>query len=1241
MKKLSIYIGMFLALSHPIYSQVTPGSIIDETIDNYLATPADGHLKTVPVVVLRYLPTVDGINIDVSKSPDYYDLGYITLNQLKANIDKYLAGLKFSLEEGSKFHGYKDPAAVPYLGYKVLKFWTIYDQVPISTSYQLSTEQGFPVFEPDFIQIYNDFGLQQYIETNGVEEIWIWFGGLDAGLPSYDPEIHFPENFVAGPESNMASPVTGDISNSARFPNDIPIASKTAVVYCYNFRRTQAEAVHNHGHQLESIYKYAAAQQDGNENIFVHDFCGWGINYSSPPLGRVGDCHHPPNMTIEYQYLNPTLVESDIEDWEPAVGPKKWVNVNTWANLNYSWPAGYIFPQLTESQWYIYWMQNMPGYGSSIPYNSNYMTNWWQFTSDWDSCITHNVGLYAPTHGQVAINTDNASPNGSAMLDVKASDRGLLIPRISTVVRNQIPSPATGLLIYNSTTNQLNYFNGSSWVQLESDFITSTVGTISQVGGISINNSPNASPSNAAMLDIDNPSRGILIPRTTPNSITAPATGLIIYNTDAKLLSYFNGSQWTTLCANSTGVSGATGSQSSVGVSINAGRSIPHHSSALDLTAVNMGILIPRLTNAQRDAIHPVLGLIIYNVSGNDIEFYNGSAWYRLVANSLESPTAGVHVPSLSQIIWKWNTVSGATGYKWNTTNDYASATNMGTSTTKTETGLTSGTSYARYVWAYSTCSSAPLTLTQVTSVCPCASYPTITYGGKTYNTVQIGSQCWFRENLNIGSRINGNQNQTNNQIIEKYCYLDNEANCNVYGGLYQWAEVVQYLNGATNTTSWNPAPAGNVQGICPMGWHLPTDIELAYLTTFLGESAGGKMKEKGTTHWNSPNSGATNLSGFTGLPGGDRSTNGCFYSLATHGNFWSASENSAIESWARHLGFDYENVARYGEGKTSGFSVRCLKDTIFAPTTITTSSVSDITQTSAAGGGNITSDGGAAVTARGVCWSTSSNPTTVNNHTNVGGGNGAFVSSIIGLNPHTQYFVKAYATNNTGTVYGNEVSFTTLSLWSCGQAITDLRNGKTYQTVQIGNQCWMAENLNLGFRINGSINQENNSTVEKYCSLDNESNCDVYGGLYQWSEAVQYLNGATNTTSWSPAPTGNVQGVCPTGWHLPNDSELTALTSFLGGINVAGGRMKETGTTHWALPNTGATNSSGFTGLPGGDRSTNSCFYSLTTRGSFWSATENSATKAWERHLGFNYESVARYGEDKTYGFSVRCIKN
>jgi uncharacterized protein (TIGR02145 family) len=212
----------------------------------------------------------------------------------------------------------------------------------------------------------------------------------------------------------------------------------------------------------------------------------------------------------------------------------------------------------------------------------------------------------------------------------------------------------------------------------------------------------------------------------------------------------------------------------------------------------------------------------------------------------------------------------------------------------------------------------------------------------------------------------------------------------------------------------------------------------------------------------------------------------------------------------------------------------------------------------------------------------------------------------------------------------------------NCG---TVTYSGQTYTSVIIGMQCWMTQNLNIGVAVPGSQNQTNNGTIEKYCYGNVAANCDVYGGMYQWAEMVQYLNGATNSTSWNPVPTGNVQGICPAGWHLPTDAEWTILTNFLGGESVAGGAMKEAGNMHWELPNTGATNSSGFTGLPGGGRwyGLGTTFQGLSTNGLFWSATElvSFPSKAWILSIFSNNASVIKTLDNKRAGASVRCLQD
>ena len=213
-----------------------------------------------------------------------------------------------------------------------------------------------------------------------------------------------------------------------------------------------------------------------------------------------------------------------------------------------------------------------------------------------------------------------------------------------------------------------------------------------------------------------------------------------------------------------------------------------------------------------------------------------------------------------------------------------------------------------------------------------CPGTPTVNYGGKTYHTAQIGYQCWFKENLNIGTLLvpyPWNIQQTNNGVIEKFCYGNLESNCDIYGGLYQWAEMVQYLNGASNIVSWNPVPTGNVRGICPSGWHIPSDAEWTKLDTLLnGRSiAGGKLKETEFAHWLSPNTGASNCSKFTALPGGMRYNTGDFFNLNKMSYFRSSTESQPGYSWTWYLFYDSEHAVRDSPNKSFGYSVRCLKD--------------------------------------------------------------------------------------------------------------------------------------------------------------------------------------------------------------------------------------------------------------------------------------------------------------------------
>jgi len=203
-----------------------------------------------------------------------------------------------------------------------------------------------------------------------------------------------------------------------------------------------------------------------------------------------------------------------------------------------------------------------------------------------------------------------------------------------------------------------------------------------------------------------------------------------------------------------------------------------------------------------------------------------------------------------------------------------------------------------------------------------CPGLPAVTYMGQTYNTLLAGTQCWLRENLNSGVRIDGTQEQTDNGIIEKYCYDNNINNCNIYGGLYQWYEIMQY--------DFTPG----IQGICPKNWHLPTKDEWDTLITFLGGLiAGGKMKtpgtiEGGTGLWIEPNIGATNESGFSALPAGHRyRVDGLSYGLGANCEWWSSSESYLGFAWMHYIYNDHETIQYWGWFMNEGLSVRCVYD--------------------------------------------------------------------------------------------------------------------------------------------------------------------------------------------------------------------------------------------------------------------------------------------------------------------------
>jgi uncharacterized protein (TIGR02145 family) len=328
----------------------------------------------------------------------------------------------------------------------------------------------------------------------------------------------------------------------------------------------------------------------------------------------------------------------------------------------------------------------------------------------------------------------------------------------------------------------------------------------------------------------------------------------------------------------------------------------------------------------------------------------------------------------------------------------------------------------------------------------------------------------------------------------------------------------------------------------------------------------------------------------------------------------------------------------------------------------ISTLAVTEVTATTAISGGEITSDGGGEITSKGIVWSTSPNPT-FEQHTGItveGAGTGLFQSTLTGLTQNTTYYLKAYANNSAGAAYGSQAQFTTELDGVSGQpcpgspTVSDI-DGNIYNTVLIGNQCWIKENLKTTkYRDGTSIEYPGSdneawyfNTTGAYAWFGNDTSWkDSYGALYNWY-AVNYTN-----------------GLCPKGWHVPSDDEWAQLIDYLAAQgfpnsnvpNGAGNALKScrqvnsplggdcNSTEHPRWDSHGARHGFdeyGFSGLPSGIRTFSGTFAFIGDFGWWWSSTEIHSVNAWYRYLNNSNDQVTRYNDNKTYGYAVRCLKD
>jgi uncharacterized protein (TIGR02145 family) len=292
---------------------------------------------------------------------------------------------------------------------------------------------------------------------------------------------------------------------------------------------------------------------------------------------------------------------------------------------------------------------------------------------------------------------------------------------------------------------------------------------------------------------------------------------------------------------------------------------------------------------------------------------------------------------------------------------------------------------------------------------------------------------------------------------------------------------------------------------------------------------------------------------------------------------------------------------------------------------TITTNSVTTITRTTAVSGGNISSNGGYVILARGIVWNKTGNPAvgTDSSRTDASMTTGSYTLNVGNLNSGITYYVRAYATNAVGTAYGNELSFTT-------QPVFDTI-GNQYTTITINGKEWFRENLKTTKYATGTdiLNVTENASWFNLVSgqgawanyANDGSNDAIYGKLYNWYAV------------------SDVKGLCPTGWHVATDPDWTSLTANYGLDAAAGNELKSK--TLWTIGNAN-TNISLFGALPGGGRSPGG-FGDINDKGFWWTSTPDPSDtdKAYVRSMQYNFDTVLRNTESNKYGFSVRCVKN
>ncbi len=424
--------GSLISISTNVRSTFLPS---DLSPLGSLATPANGFVAKIPVAIVRYLPTSNGTSLDSSIAG-----ASTALTTVKSNLDTVEQNLKFMLESGSRFRAYKTPPAppAPSLGYEVVKIINIYEPIPNGIK---GATAG--TYYPDYKQILERIDAASLVNTQNVKEIWI---------ESYSTtSTSFERPLVE--DANMSSQLTGDVTNNARRNDDLPIYNKSYTIYGIDLTNPFKVAARAHASQFETLFTYANKNHDGDTTMFARSFQGLDeagtiLPNTTNNYGRVGKSTRPTNTATELDFDNATSTQSDITDWNAIDPPPTTALINSaaWRDLTLSWP---VAPPDTaakaETQWYIYWMQSMPGLGNSVFHdNTDLMNNWWTIVSDWDGAKTSKLGLYTPA-------TCNYTLGASSQTTTVAAGQGSFTVTTTTGCRWTATTTTTWIHLPNTT----------------------------------------------------------------------------------------------------------------------------------------------------------------------------------------------------------------------------------------------------------------------------------------------------------------------------------------------------------------------------------------------------------------------------------------------------------------------------------------------------------------------------------------------------------------------------------------------------------------------------------------------------------------------------------------------------------------------------------------------------------------------------------------------------------------------